>query len=98
MTDTFTHRLTAGQAVTLAAASAPRRVVVTQGRLWVTVSGDAADHWLSPGGGFTLVPGQEAVLEGWPEAQFQVLAPARVRARRKPRQNGGWGVARGVPA
>ncbi|MGQ2980992.1 MAG: DUF2917 domain-containing protein, partial [Polaromonas sp.] len=45
MQDGFTTRLAPGQALTLAAARAPRRLVVTSGRLWLTVSGRAEDLW-----------------------------------------------------
>lgn len=76
MNDRFTTRLQAGQALTLAAARGPRRLVVTQGWLWLTVSGDAGDHWLCAGEGLTLAAGQEAVVEGWPQADFQLLQPA----------------------
>lgn len=79
MNDRFTTRLQPGQALTLAAARGPRRLVVTSGRLWLTVSGGGADHWLHAGEGLTLVPGREVVVEGWPEAAFQVLQPATRR-------------------
>ncbi len=83
MNDRFTTRLLPGQAITLAAARGPRRLVVTSGRLWLTVSGGCADHWLCAGEGLTLEPGREAVVEGWPQAAFQVLQPAA--RRREPR-------------
>jgi len=79
MNDRFTTRLQPGQALTLAAARGPRRLVVTCGRLWLTVSGGGADHWLCAGEGLTLEPGLEVVVEGWPEAAFQVLQPAARR-------------------
>ncbi len=81
MTDRFTTRLSPGQALTLAAARGQRRLVVTQGRLWVTISGETGDHWLEAGEGVTLAAGQEAVVEGWPEAAFQLLQPVPQRAR-----------------
>jgi hypothetical protein len=76
----FTTRLGAGQALTLAAAIGPRRLVVTAGRLWLTVSGGAGDHWLVAGEGVNVPAGREAVVEGWPEAAFQLLQPAARRA------------------
>lgn len=79
MNDTFTTRLAPDQALTLAAARAPRRLVVTSGRLWLTVTGGTADHWLGAGEGLTLHAGQEAVVEAWPEASFQLLQPAPSR-------------------
>lgn len=83
MNDRFTTRLQPGQALTLAAARGPRRLVVTSGRLWLTVSGGTDDHWLCAGEGLTLAAGQEVVVEAWPEAAFQLLQPAA--PRRAPR-------------
>jgi hypothetical protein len=89
MTDRFTTRLAPGQALTLAAARAPRRLVVTGGRLWLTVSGGTDDHWLRAGEGLTLAAGQEAVIEAWPAAEFQLLQPAPARqAETRPAR--GW--------
>ncbi|MFT7722793.1 MAG: DUF2917 domain-containing protein [Roseateles sp.] len=93
MTDRFTTCLGPGQALTLAAARGPRRLAVTQGLLWVTVRGDAGDHWLRAGEGLTLPPGREAVVEAWPRAAFQLLQPAPRRAEARPAR--GW---RGAPA
>ena len=88
MNDSFTTRLQPGQALTLAAARGPRRLVVTSGRLWLTVSGGTDDHWLCAGEGLTLAAGQAAVAEAWPEAAFQLLQPAA--PRRAPRPAHGW--------
>lgn len=93
MDDRFTTRLASGQALTLAAVRGPRRLVVTQGRLWVTVAGQPDDHWLCSGEGLTLAGGQAAVVEAWPEAAFQLLQPAA--PRRGPRPMLGWRL---VPA
>jgi hypothetical protein len=76
MDDGFTTRLGAGQAITVAAARAPRRLVVTHGRLWLTLGDGCDDHWLGAGEGLTLAAGREAVVEGWPTAAFQLLQPA----------------------
>ncbi len=76
MNDGFTTRLGPGQALTLAAVRAPRRLVVTHGRLWVTLAGCADDHWLSAGDGLIVPAGGRAVVEGWPQAAFQLLQPA----------------------
>lgn len=89
MNDRFTTRLAPGQALTLAAARAPRRLVVLGGRLWLTLSGGTDDHWLGAGEGLTLAAGQEAVIEAWPEASFQVLQPAPLRVVRA-RPARGW--------
>lgn len=89
MNDSFTTRLAPGQALTLAAARTPRRLVVIGGRLWLTISGGTDDHWLRAGEGLTLAAGQEAVIEAWPEAEFQLLQSApRRRAVAKPAR--GW--------
>ena len=88
MNDRFTTRLAAGQALTLAAARAPRRLAVTGGRLWLTISGGADDHWLQAGEGLTVAAGQEIVAEGWPQAEFQLLQPAPRRAEARPAR--GW--------
>ena len=89
MNDRFTTRLAPGQALTLAAARMPRRLVVTEGRLWLTISGGTDDHWLRAGEGLTLAAGQEVVVEAWPEANFQLLQPApKRRVEAKPSR--GW--------
>lgn len=80
MDDGFTTRLDRGQALTLAATRGPRRLRVTQGRLWLTLAGGGADHWLAAGEGFTLPAGRAAVVEGWPTAAFQLLQPAPRRS------------------
>ncbi|MFG6460225.1 DUF2917 domain-containing protein [Roseateles sp. DXS20W] len=97
MNDRFTTRLAPGQALTLAAARAPRRLVVTAGRLWLTVSGASADHWLCAGEGLTLAARQEVVVEAWPEASFQLLQPAaQQQAVAKPAR--GWRMNLLAPA
>jgi hypothetical protein len=83
MNDGFTTRLAPGQALTVAAARVPRRLVVTRGRLWLTVTAGASDHWLDAGEGFTLAAGRQAVVEAWPEAAFQLLQPATAVQRRE---------------
>jgi hypothetical protein len=89
LNDRFTTRLAPSQALTLAAAGAPRRIVVTSGRLWLTVSGGTDDHWLRAGEGMTLAAGQEVVVEAWPEAAFQLLQPMpQRRVEAKPAR--GW--------
>lgn len=85
----FTTRLGRGQALTLAAARGPRRLVVTGGRLWLTVTGGSDDHWLQAGEGLTLAAGQEVVVEAWPRAEFQMLQPA---TRRSAAARPAWGL------
>ncbi|HEV6969030.1 MULTISPECIES: DUF2917 domain-containing protein [Roseateles] len=92
MNDHFTTRLAPGQVLTLAAGRGPRRLVVTRGRLWLTVSGQVDDHWLLAGQGLTLAAGQEAVVEAWPWAEFQLLQPLPAR-RVEPRPARGWRLA-----
>lgn len=89
MNDGFTTRLAPGQALTVAATRAPRRLVVTSGRLWLTVSGGTDDHWLRAGEGLTVAAGQEIVAEGWPQAEFQLLQPLPQR-RAVARPARGW--------
>jgi hypothetical protein len=84
MNDRFTTRLNPGQALTLAATCGPRRLVVTGGRLWLTVTGGADDHWLRAGEGLTLAAGQQVVVEAWPQATFQLLQPATPRREARP--------------
>ncbi|MBI3348610.1 MAG: DUF2917 domain-containing protein [Burkholderiales bacterium] len=91
MNDRFTTRLTPRQALTLATARGPRRLVVTRGRLWLTVTGGTDDHWLQAGEGLTLATGQEVVVEAWPEAEFQLLQPATQRRAARPAP--GWRLA-----
>lgn len=95
MKDRFTTPLAPGQALTLAASRGPRRLVVTSGRLWLTVSGGGDDHWLQTGEGFTLASGQEAVVEAWPEAAFQLLQPA---AKCRASSSLGWRMPLGQAA
>ncbi|MGM9482993.1 DUF2917 domain-containing protein [Roseateles sp. NT4] len=91
MNDRFTTRLAPGQALTLAAARTPRRLVVMGGRVWLTISGGTDDHWLAAGEGLTLVAGQEAVVEAWHDAEFQLLQPLPQR-RAQARPARGWRI------
>lgn len=94
MNERFTTQLQCGQALTLAAARGPRRLVVSHGRLWLTISGSRDDHWLRSGEGLTLAAGQTAVVEAWPEATFQLLQPVPQR-QRATRPSLGWRLALG---
>lgn len=68
-----------GRALTLAGGREPRRLAVARGRVWLTLSGTAdepaQDTWLEAGQTLALAPGQTAVLEGWPAADFELLVP-----------------------
>lgn len=74
-----TWHLDGGRALTLAAGAEARRLAVARGRVWLTLSGTpeqpAEDCWLEAGQAMALAPGQTAVLEGWPAAEFEVLVP-----------------------
>ncbi|MEM5311860.1 DUF2917 domain-containing protein [Paraburkholderia sp. JHI869] len=43
-------------------------VVALEGRVWMTVEGDAEDYWLEPGEALPLAPGERARVSGWREA------------------------------
>ena len=52
---------------------------------------------LGAGQALTLAAGQEAVIEAWPEAAFQLLQPApKRRAEAKPAR--GWRINLAAPA
>lgn len=71
--------LDGGRALTLAGAAEARRLAVARGRVWLTLAGTAdapaEDCWLEAGQAVALAPGQTAVLEGWPAAEFELLVP-----------------------
>jgi hypothetical protein len=71
--------LAGGRALTLAGATEARRLAVSRGRVWLTLSGTpdapAQDCWLEAGEAMALAAGQTAVLEGWPAAEFELLVP-----------------------
>jgi Protein of unknown function (DUF2917) len=73
----FAQRLSAGTAVTLAAAASARRIRVTDGKLWLTLTGPipGSDEWLAANDEFDLSAGQTAVIEAWPCARFEMLTP-----------------------
>lgn len=74
-----TWHLDCGRALTLAGGAEARRLAVARGRVWLTLSGTAdrpaEDQWLEAGQAVALAPGQTAVLEGWPAADFELLVP-----------------------
>jgi hypothetical protein len=88
-------KLSPGEAVRLAAAPVPRVVAVTSGRLWLTRSDRpddlVPDVWLAAGQSTTLGPDEEAVVEAWPLAQFEVLeAPAAAPRRFSAARAASW--------
>ena len=74
-----------GDAVRVPATATDRELQVTAGRLWLT-GGETGpgDVWLGPGDRHLLRAGQEAVIEGWPSASYQL------QTRRAPAPLGGW--------
>ena len=73
-------QLPVGAAIRLPAENRARWLRVVDGRVWLTLDarGDELpdDCWLEPGSLSLLPAGRDAVLEGHPAAQFQVLEPA----------------------
>jgi hypothetical protein len=74
-----------GEALRLAIGPGLREVHVTEGRLWLTREGTAAqpseDLWLSPGETVALASGSEWVVEAWGTTRFQLLVPPRACAQ-----------------
>jgi len=75
--------LSEGSALRLAAEPRGRWLRVTQGRLWLTHSAQRPeelplDCWLEAGDSVELPAGQDAVLEAWPSARFELLEAAPV--------------------
>lgn len=62
-------------------APAARWLAVTEGRVWLTRSGQALepgeDIWLSAGEHLLLPAGSEWVVEGWPQARVAMLEAPR---------------------
>ncbi|QPF72319.1 DUF2917 domain-containing protein [Roseateles sp. DAIF2] len=71
--------LARGEALSLDIGPGPRELSVTEGRLWLTRQGSASqaaeDIWLEPGQSVQLRSGSRVVVEGWPQASFQLLVP-----------------------
>jgi ferric-dicitrate binding protein FerR (iron transport regulator) len=95
-----TWHLDGGRALTLAAGAEARRVSVARGRVWLTLSGTperpAEDTWLEAGQTVALAPGQTAVLEGWPAADFEVLVPPAAAVSRPARSGSGFLLGRSL--
>ena len=70
------QRLEPGAALRVRPARHARRLVVTQGRLWLTGDGIEGDLWLRAGEVLELAPGVDLVAEGWPSARFELVEPA----------------------
>lgn len=67
--------LSQGEALSLDIGPGERELSVAQGRLWLTQAGSLEDLWLEPGQSVQLAGGARVVVEGWPQAQFQLLVP-----------------------
>ena len=72
-----------GEALRLGAEAVERELLVTAGRLWVTRSSGAhgdtvgGDCWLDAGERVRLAAGEEAVVEGWPSARYELWRSRR---------------------
>ena len=75
-----------GQVRTLHIGPGMRLLRVTEGPLWLTVSGTPDDPpqdlWLEAGDAIMLESGSEIVVEGWPTASFQLIVPPQACAAR----------------
>ena len=56
------YTIAAGGAVS-GKVSHPQMIQIAGGRVWLTVAGDSADHWLNAGEVFTLPAGRLIVIE-----------------------------------
>lgn len=74
-------RLSQGEALKLPIGPGARELKVLEGRVWLTRDGrmnrPALDVWLEAGDSIAVPSGAELVLEGWPQARFQLLVPPR---------------------
>lgn len=93
-----------GEALRLTVGPGPRELQVLEGRVWLTRDGlpgrPALDVWLEAGETLALESGMKLVMEGWPQARFQLLVPPRACAAKRtpvqrslPRALGVMGVA-----
>src|SRR4030095_11233266 len=69
--------LARGMAMRVPATSRLRYLGVVEGRVWLTRSGSddeaAPDVWLAAGDHAALPAGVDVVVEGWPDARFELL-------------------------
>ena len=74
-----------GTAIRLSMNQGPRRLQVQSGRVWMTMDKPTqhatADIWLEAGQSHYLAPGEHAVLEAWPSAEFALLEPPPVASK-----------------
>lgn len=87
-----------GQAQSLRIGKAERVLRVCEGPLWLTMLGSAGrpgvDLWLEAGDECRLPPHAEAVVEGWPQARFQLLVPPPAPRRNWRSAFSAWWLAR----
>ena len=77
----FKWALDEGSAMRLQADDRVRWLLVTDGRVWLTHSAETPeqvplDCWLEAGDSVELPAGQDAVVESWPSARFELLQAA----------------------
>ena len=95
--DAALWRVPRGGALRLDVGPAERRLRLLAGRLWLTAQGRVGappdDLWLVAGDAVRLPAGAVLVVEGWPEATFEVVVPPPARAARAG-WIGAWWTAR----
>lgn len=73
------------QSTTLRTGRRPGVLVVHQGCAWVTLPGqsgdEARDLWLQAGQSLPLAPNQTLWVDGWPQAELQLLPAPRAAGR-----------------
>ncbi|MDC8784619.1 DUF2917 domain-containing protein [Roseateles koreensis] len=86
--------LGAGEALGLDIGPGERTLVLSTGRLWLTLTQPASAHWssalpedvwLEAGQSLHLAHGAQVVVEAWPKATFQLLVPPCPRRVGAPR-------------
>lgn len=77
-----------GEVRSLRIGPGPRLLRVAEGSVWLTATGElelpAEDVWLGAGDSVALEDHAEVVLEGWPQASFQLLVPPCKGSDRRP--------------
>lgn len=90
--------LAAGEALRLPIGPGARKLLVTEGQLWLTRSGTldapSEDVWLEAGESLPLDDGSVWVVEGWSQASFQLLVPPQACAAYRARHEGSEGRER----
>lgn len=80
--------LAPGEVRSLRIGPGPRLLQVAQGSVWLTSQGSPQappeDVWLGAGDSVALDDAAKVVIEGWPQARFQLLVPPCTRAPGRP--------------